>query len=52
VNNSFERSPEDGATYTKWLRGTIILYGGIGLVALAVILAGHFSSVAIQVAGN
>jgi hypothetical protein len=48
---NFERSPEDKATYAKWRRGMFIFYGSIGLVAVAVVLAAHFSRVALQVAG-
>jgi hypothetical protein len=52
VTNSFERSPEDGVTYTKWLRATIAFYASIGFVAVAVILAGHFTRLPIQLAEN
>jgi hypothetical protein len=52
VTNSFERSPEDGVTYTKWLRATIAFYASIGFGAVAVILAGHFTRLPIQLAEN
>jgi hypothetical protein len=49
---TFAGSPEDKATYAKWRRGIVIFYGSVGLVAVAVFLAAHFSYLALQLAGN
>jgi hypothetical protein len=49
---NFKRSPEDAATYAKWRRGMCIFYGCIGLVVASVLLAAHFSHLALQLAGN
>jgi hypothetical protein len=49
---TFANSPEDEATYVKWRRGMMIFYGSIGLLAVAVFLAAHFSHPALQLAGN
>jgi hypothetical protein len=52
VSNTFERSPEDRATYVKWCCGAFVTYGSIGIIAAALILAAHFSRLPIQFAGN
>jgi hypothetical protein len=49
---TFASSSEDEATYAKWRRGMVIFYGSMGLVAVAVFLAAHFSHPALQLAGN
>jgi hypothetical protein len=47
---TFAGSPEDKATYAKWRRGIVIFYGSVGLVAVAVFLAAHFSHLAFHAA--
>jgi hypothetical protein len=32
-------SPEDEATYVRWRRGLLVLYGSMGLLAMAVAVA-------------
>jgi hypothetical protein len=49
---TFVGSLEDEATYVKWRRGMFIIYGSVGLTAIAVVLATHLSQLAIQLAGN
>jgi hypothetical protein len=35
-------SPEDEATYFRWRRGVFVLYGSVGLLAMAVAVAVGF----------
>jgi hypothetical protein len=49
---TFASSPEDEATYIKWRRGMVILYGSIGLVAVAAFLEAHGSHLALLLAGD
>jgi hypothetical protein len=49
---TFVGSLEDEATYVRWRRGMFIIYGSVGLTAIAVVLATHLSQLAIQLAGN
>jgi hypothetical protein len=46
------RSPEDEATFRKWRRGLVMLYGGIGLVVTAAVIAVHFAAIAMHVASR
>jgi FlaG/FlaF family flagellin (archaellin) len=48
----FKHLPEDAATYVQWRRGVSVVYGCIGLVVIAVVLAAHFSRSAFNLAGN
>jgi hypothetical protein len=53
MNGSFDfkRSPEDEATFRKWRRGTMMLYGSIGLF-FTVMIAAHFVNAALHVASR
>jgi hypothetical protein len=48
----FKRSPEDEATFRKWRRGLVMLYGGVGLFVMAAVIAVHFAAIAMHVASR
>jgi hypothetical protein len=52
MSKPLKRSPEDEATYVKWRWGVFIFYVSIGLVAVGIGVAAHFSRLASQFAGN
>jgi hypothetical protein len=47
----FEGSPQDEATFRKWRRGMVVLYGSVGLFLTAVIAA-HLVNAALHVASR
>jgi hypothetical protein len=48
----FKRSPEDEATFRKWRRGLVMLYGGIGFFVMVAVVAVHFAAIAMHVASR
>jgi hypothetical protein len=53
MNRSFDFKPppEDEATFRRWRRGLVMLYGSIGLV-FTVLIAAHFVNAALHVASR
>jgi hypothetical protein len=48
----FMTSPEDRATFARWLRGVVLFYGGVGLMVVAALVVARFAEIATQVAGK
>jgi hypothetical protein len=48
----FKRSPEDEATFRKWRRGMVVLYGSIGLVFTAAVIVARVVDAAMHVASR
>jgi hypothetical protein len=48
----FITSPDDKATFARWRRGVVLLYGRVALfIAVALVLT-RFAELALQVAGK